>query len=256
MVINMEIKSLKAIDTHTHINHGSPYDTKVSEIYTATLEELLEISRAARIEKMFCSTFPSVLSTEPIIEDNEYLFNLCQEHEGLYQWVVIEPRIDETFKQARRMLNHGKCVGIKLHPSYHKYPLKDHAKKIFSFASEFGAIVQIHPDIPPSEYVEVADEYPDVTFIFAHLGSVPHVDAIERAKHRNIYTDTSGGASVNNRVIEYAVERVGSDRILFGTDTYASGFQRGRIEYALISDEDKINILRSNAERLFENFLK
>ncbi|MBQ9543644.1 MAG: hypothetical protein IJV00_00800 [Clostridia bacterium] len=28
-----------------------------------------------------------------------------------------------------------------------------------------------------------------------------------------------------------------------------SGFQRGRIEYALISDEDKQNILRNNALR-------
>ena len=71
------------------------------------------------------------------------------------------------------------------------------------------------------------------------------------AKHRNIYTDTSGMASLKNKLIEYAVSQIGSDRILFGTDTYAAGAQRGRIEYAMISQEDKENILFNNAKRLF-----
>jgi predicted TIM-barrel fold metal-dependent hydrolase len=51
------------------------------------------------------------------------------------------------------------------------------------------------------------------------------------------------------------VEQIGSEHILFGTDSYAAGFQRGRIEYALISDEAKMNILRNNALNLFRNQL-
>jgi hypothetical protein len=86
--------------------------------------------------------------------------------------------------------------------------------------------------------------------------NVTYANAIEFAEHGNVYTDTSGNASSKNHVIEYMVERVGSERILFGTDTYAAGFQRGRIEYALIPDEDKCNILRYNAERLFGDRLK
>ncbi len=45
------------------------------------------------------------------------------------------------------------------------------------------------------------------------------------------------------------------DRILFGTDTYAAGAQKGRIEYALISKDDKENILWKNAEKLFEKYM-
>ena len=70
-------------------------------------------------------------------------------------------------------------------------------------------------------------------------------------KNGNVFLDTSGAASSRNNIIEYAVSQVGSDHILFGTDTYASGFQRGRIEYALITDEDNKKILRENAVRLF-----
>ncbi len=49
---------------------------------------------------------------------------------------------------------------------------------------------------------------------------------------------------------------MGSERILFGTDTYAAGFQRGRIEYAQISDADKENILVNNAVRLFGHLIE
>ncbi len=87
--------------------------------------------------------------------------------------------------------------------------------------------------------------------IIAHLGSAEHIDAIKRAVHGNIYTDTSGGASNNNHVIEYAVSKVGADKILFGTDTYAAPFQYGRIALAPISFENKEKILFGNAMRMF-----
>ena len=92
----------------------------------------------------------------------------------------------------------------------------------------------------------------------AHLGSysgTTYADAIEFARYGNVYVDTSGIASSKNYVIEYTVNRVGSEKILFGTDTYAAGFQKGRIDYALISGQDKENILHRNAERLFEKIL-
>lgn len=48
-----------------------------------------------------------------------------------------------------------------------------------------------------------------------------------------------------------AVEKVGSEKIFFGTDTYSCGFQTGRILFARIRDKDKENILYLNAKRHF-----
>lgn len=250
--------NIKAIDTHMHIFHGTKYEPKTNELESAYLDILMKLSEGAGIDKMFCSTYASVTSTEPVEEENEYLFRLTQEVDCLYQWVVIDPRNEKTFQQADRMLGHGKCVGIKLHPVDHKYSLSECGDKIFSFASGHKAIIQIHPETDADYILPFANRYPDVTFIMAHLGSYGVSDsrAIEGANHGNVYADTSGMASFKNLVTEYTVGRVGSERILFGTDTYATGFQRGRIEYALISDEDKENILRKNAERLFGRFLK
>ena len=58
-------------------------------------------------------------------------------------------------------------------------------------------------------------------------------------------------ASLKNMLIEYAVSQIGSERILFGTDTYSAASQRGRIEFSMITDSDKENILLNNAKELF-----
>ncbi len=241
-----------AIDSHTHINHNSKWDTKTNDVYKADLDSILEISDSANIDKILCTTFSSVIADKDIEESNDYMFDLSKNNDRIYQWVVVDPRRETTFFQAEEMLKSKKCVGIKIHPDYHGYSVFDHGDKIFSFAAEREAVVLMHPQVPVSDITNYADKYPKTKIIVAHLGGVGHVDAIANAKHRNVYTDTSGSASTQNFVVEYAVKRVGSENILFGTDSYASGFQRGRIEYALISDKDKENILRNNARRLFE----
>lgn len=251
----MFVKEIIAIDSHTHINHGSEFDSAPnSKLYTATLENLMKINKVAGVEKMLCSTFASVISNEVVEKENEYMLNLVENVENLYQWVVIDPQNENTFKQGDKMLQSKKCVGIKLHPPYHKYSIFEYEDKLFSYASEHKTNVLIHPETDADYILPIADKYPDVTFIMAHMGSYgeeSYANAIEFSKYGNVYTDTSGFASSKNLCIEYVVERVGSERILFGTDTYATGFQRGRIEYALISEQDKINILKNNAERLF-----
>ena len=244
--------NITAIDSHTHINWNSKWDTKTNDTYKVDLDTLLEICDGAKIDKLLCSTFSSVIADKDIEESNEYLFNLSNKNDRVYQWVVIDPRKEATFLQAEEMLKSQKCVGIKIHPDYHGYSIFEHGDKVFSFAAEREAIVLMHPQVPVPDITRYADKYPKTKIIVAHLGGVSHVDAIANAKHKNVFTDTSGSASTQNYVVEYAVKRVGSENILFGTDTYSAGFQRGRIEYALISDKDKENILRYNAERLFE----
>ncbi|MBE6955847.1 MAG: amidohydrolase [Ruminococcaceae bacterium] len=249
---------LIAIDSHTHINHGHPEDASAERTpgYSAMPDWLYRVNDGAGVGKMLCSTFASVRTTEHIVAENEYLFDLVSREERLYQWVVMDPRIPETFDQAERMLAGDKTVGIKLHPLYHKYSLPRYADALFSFAARRRAVVLIHPEEQPDYILPIADRYPDVTFIVAHLGDEHYVDAVAYARHGNVWTDTSGIASSKNALLEYAVGRIGSERILFGTDTYSPGFQRGRVDYALIDEADKRNILRHNALKLFGDKLK
>jgi len=163
---------------------------------------------------------------------------------------VIDPRQPQTFRQAEAMLASKKTLGIKIHPTYHRYDICEYADALFSFADEHRAFVLMHPD-HIEEMPRFADKYPNMKLIIAHLGSIAHIDAIAGAKCGNIYTDTSGGASSLNNILEYAVNRVGSEKIFFGTDTYSCAFQYGRVALSPISDEDKENILYKNAMRCF-----
>jgi predicted TIM-barrel fold metal-dependent hydrolase len=212
---------------------------------------LKQISEHAHIAKVFASPFDGLLDTERTEQTNEDMMQLAAANDFLYQWVVIDPRNDNTFAQAERMLKSEKCVGIKLHPVCHQYSLEEYGDKIFSFADQHSAIVQIHPQKGADAILPFANQYANTRFIMAHLGGEKHIRAVKEAKHGNVYVDTSGMASLKNLLIEHAVSQIGSERILFGTDTYSAASQRGRIEFAMISDKDKENILFYNAQKLF-----
>ena len=249
-----------AIDTHCHINYGvkeklpNNHLSKImveGDLYSAYPNTIKRVSEAAHIEKVFASPFIGLFDREQIGQANEDMAKFAADNELLYQWVVIDPRNDNTFAQAERMLKHEKCVGIKLHPVCHNYSLEEYGDKIFSFADQLSAIVQIHPEKGADYIVPFADRYTRARFIMAHLGGEAHIRAVRNAKHGNVYVDTSGMASLKNMIIEYAVSQIGSERILFGTDTYSAASQRGRIEFSMITDSDKENILLNNAKELF-----
>ena len=65
-----------AIDSHTHLNWGSQWDTKTKETYKADLDNLMKINDAAKIDKMLCTTFSSVLADKDITESNDYMYDL------------------------------------------------------------------------------------------------------------------------------------------------------------------------------------
>ena len=239
------------IDVHSHFNHGSRFDCAESETHLRGIEHQESVYLHYGVRAAGISTFASVLEhTECIVEENEYLHALIDEKDWVYQWVVIDPRQKETYLQAERMLSHPKVLGIKIHPAYHGYDLADYKDELFGFADRLGATVLMHPQ-NISKMPAFVDPYPNMRLIIAHLGSKEHVDAVAAARHGNIYTDTSGGASSSNHIIEYAVERIGSKKILFGTDTYSFAFQFGRIALSALSLADKENILYKNAMELF-----
>ncbi len=238
------------IDIHSHFNHGSSFDTPQTNAHIRDFEFLESEYKRVGVAKVGMSSFPAVTHPECITDENIYLHKLIGQKDTVYQWVVVDPRQKETYAQAEQMLLHPKVLGIKIHPSYHGYGLEEFADELFSFANQRKTVVLMHPQ-NISEMPKLIDGYPDMKLIIAHLGSTEHVDAIANARHGNIFTDTSGGASSQNNIVEYAVSRIGSEKILFGTDTYSFAFQFGRIALSSLSFEDKENILWKNALKLF-----
>jgi predicted TIM-barrel fold metal-dependent hydrolase len=250
---------INAIDTHCHIRYA-PLETlkpiPISKImqegpyYTAYWEELKQMEKAAKISTVLASPIEALVDPADTVQANEDMFRLVQDIPNLYQWVVIDPRQKETYAQAEKMLSHPKVLGIKIQSFEQKYDIREYADELFAFVNAHKSVLLMHPHYI-SQMPQFADKYPDMKLIIAHVASKDHVDAIASAKYGNIYTDTSGGASSRNNIIEYAVNRIGSEKILFGTDTYSFAFQFGRIALSDLSQEDKENILWKNAKTPF-----
>jgi hypothetical protein len=197
------------------------------------------------------------------VAGNEEAHRVIDETEGLLQWVILNPLQEATFAQTREMLQHPKCVGIKIHPEEHQYPIKEYGRRLYEAAEENDAVVLTHSGCllsAPEEFVPLANDFPTVKVILAHIGNGGYaggdpsgqVQAVQGAKHGNLYADTSSARSIMPGLIEWAVAEIGAEHILYGTDTplYFAPMQRARIDHADITDEEKRQILRTNAIEL------
>lgn len=263
----MKKDDVKAIDVHAHFgNFDNHADNKlVQQFMSAPPEMVIQLARMANTSFTTVSSlraFTPRFKTD-VINGNKDTAELVGKEAELLQWVVVNPLEPETYSQAERMLQLPKCVGIKIHPEEHGYPIVEHGRAIFEFAATHKAVIETHSgeqNSVPGDFVQFANSFPEVKLILSHLGcgwdgDLSHqVRAIQACKHGNIFTDTSSANSILPNIIEWAVKEIGADRILYATDSplHFPPVYRARIDHADISDEDKRLILHDNAVALLD----
>lgn len=261
----MSTESLPAIDVHGHYGRydcGKP--SLVNDLMSGSAAIVAERARRANIRLTIVSPLAALLPRGKgnAVLGNEQAARDVAATPGLLQYVVIDPRVAETYRQADALLRQPQCVGIKIHPEEHVYPINEFGEAIFKFAAERKAIVLSHSSERNSlaaDLVDWANRFPEMRLILAHIGCgwdndyTHQVRAIQQSRHGNVVADTSSSRSVTPGLIEWAVQQIGVDRVLFGTDTplYAAGMQRARIDQSELSEADRRAILCENAERLF-----
>lgn len=265
-MVQTDVCVLKAIDVHSHfgalVRSEEPVDG-FPRYYTET-EYLLQNMKLARIGISINSSFYSLMPRgfgEAAASNRMVLEELDNLDPGICVWAVVNPLELASYDTAAELLQHPRCMGIKVHPEEHLYPILEHGEAIYEFAAKHNALIITHSgeaNSLPEDFCVFANRYPEVVTITSHLGCgydgrCDHqVRAVEENLHTNLYTDTSSAKSMTCGLLEWAVERIGSERILFGTDSgcYFSPSQRARVDYAHITDWDKENILCRNILRL------
>jgi len=255
--------AIKAIDVHGHYGRSIRRDPLRDELLSADAAGVARRAHAANIEWTVVSPLLGLFPRGEAIASvgNDEAFAVVPKTPGLRQWVIVNPLEPKTYAQAETMLKAPWCVGIKIHPEEHIYPIRDHGKAIFEFATRHRAVVLTHsggPNSEPLAFVPFFNDFSEVPLILAHLGHMEggdnrqQVKAIQASRHGNVYVDTSSSMSIMSGLIEWAVGEIGADRILFGTDTplYFAAMQRMRIEQAEIAEDDRRKILSENARRL------
>lgn len=104
----------------------------------------------------------------------------------------------------------------------------------------------------PHDVADLARRFPEARVIMAHLEGSGLRGILDVADVPNVWIDTSGSQPFTG-TLEFAVETLGSKRILFGSDLMGRSLesQLGRIFGANLAEDDLENILRANARELF-----
>ncbi len=261
----MSSEFIPAIDAHGHFGRYDCGRTDIiNEFMTGDADIVAQRARVANIRLTIVSPLEALLprGKADAVVGNRNAARIVAETPGLLQYVVIDPRRPETYQQAEEMLQLPTCVGIKIHPEEHVYPIQEHGAAIFEFAARQRAVVLSHSSEQnslASELVIFANQFPEMRLILAHIGCgwdgdyTHQVRAVQQSRHGNVFADTSSARSITPNLIEWAVREIGAERVLFGTDTplYHPSMQRARIDHADLSDSDRRLILHKNAERLF-----
>ena len=172
---------------------------------------------------------------------------------------------DECIAELERCFDHLGMKFLKIYPDYYGKPVDDPGYyPIFEWADERNLVIMCHSSYGtgspsdsltgPLRFIGLSDRYPNIRWVLAHSGNdtpgqIQAVTAGQSSPNIFLETCTSFGAQ---GTIEFLVEGVGGDRVLFGSDMplIDGKFGVGRIVTADISDEDKKKILGLNAMKL------
>ncbi len=188
----------------------------------------------------------------------------AEQFDNLRFWAVVNPKRPGWQSPTDKLLDHPRCAGVKLHPRFHWWPVEQCAEQVFAYLNERSVLTLTHTGHAgnePERFIPYANRFPNARLILAHLGNDDvddtldrQIKAVQAATQGNVWTDTSSFRSVTSNLVEYAVQTLGDDRILFGTDTpiYWAAMQKSRVAYAEISADAKRNILHDNAAGLLD----
>jgi predicted TIM-barrel fold metal-dependent hydrolase len=134
----------------------------------------------------------------------------------------------------------------------YKYDTPEWAE-VMKLATELNLVIQIHTNT--REMQHLAENFPDATIVFPHLGG-NRDDIFARiaivAQHKNTCIELSGSGIERVGILEKAVKEIGADRVLYGSDFTINEPSAviARVKNAFLSAEDREKILYRNVERL------
>lgn len=184
----------------------------------------------------------------------------------LYCCGTVHPDAENAVEEVERIKSLGLC-GIKLHPEYQFFrPDDERLFPIYCKAAEMGLFVVFHAGwdpigkdeilAPPRSFAYIAEKFPDLTIVAAHVGGMKLFDEVEdclAGKFDNVYFDTGAVADyIKSEQLFRIIEKHGADKILFASDApWDDPLKEAEmINSSPLSDKEKNMIFYENAERL------
>ena len=243
--LQKSIKGELIIDCHAH--YGLTYPMYVP--YWSE-KQFIDYVNLIGIEYICISHF---LSVGPDFKaGNDEVFRLMKRypHKIIGQAVINPNYPSEVRIELERCFNNGFRI-FKLHPMFHEYRADGkNYKPVYEFCDDNKLIILSHSFESPDFLEKMAKKYKNIIYIIGHGNDKGYEEVLKNFK--NVFMSIVCSNEFGE--IERLVREVGSDKLLFGTDTpyLDAGFQLGSIIYADISDMDKRKILGKNMFKILK----
>lgn len=242
--------------------HMSPYRYASNSI---TAEESRDLLQAAGVDRALCWLMPQ--EVDDVSESNQYVYEKCKSISMFtpFGWANVMEGEDKAVADAIRCLEEYGFIGVKLNGAQNEYPIdslpalhvcEEIAKRNGMIAFHIGA------DSPnftsPHRAAVVANLFPETPILMAHMGGAsPTSENVSRS-----VIDVAKicpnmiliGSAIKATDVKVAVEELGSERVMFGSDQPFGDVKKCLEDYRETFkgyDENAVaNIMYRTAERV------
>ena len=255
------------IDAHVHIGRWMRPFRRGGTSSADAIEELIQSAKRSGIEQLCVSSlgdkgYSHYPGTEEFISANTHVLEIMRILPEILGFCYVNPQhTEKSLAELDRCIIDGGMVGIKF---WIACKASDrHIDPVVQRAIELDVPILQHAwykttgnyehESIPADVADLAERFPDVTLIMAHLHGAGYRGILDIAPYPNVLADVSGG-DPEATIVEFGVQELGAERIVFGSDAPGRSFgvQLGKVLGANISDEAKELILHGNAERILK----
>jgi predicted TIM-barrel fold metal-dependent hydrolase len=233
------------IDAHCHAGKGEA----MSAPWTSFADPAVTLRRAeeAGIDKTII--FP--IENPTYERANEEIARLVERHAGKFIGFAKHDPIAEAGRIKPLLKREVKELGLK-GLKLHKLPTRE----VLDTVAELAIPVLFHPP-KVADFHMIAEAYPQVSFIMAHLGSFAsqnwseHLAAIDLAKrYPNVFLESS--SVVFFEYLEQAARELPAEKLIFGSDgpLVDSRVELYKIKLLRLSKDHEAKVLSGNILRL------
>jgi predicted TIM-barrel fold metal-dependent hydrolase len=243
------VNHVKILDAHNHIGYSVAYGE-------LSAEDLIKQMDAAKIDMAVVFSINVAGKV-----DNDYVAKSVKKYPNrLIGFALVDPQWgDDAVNELKRCVTKLGMKGLKLHPDITGYAIDNHAltDPIFEICTKYKLPIVSHaggdnPRTMPLQFEEMAKTFPDVKIMMAHMGVWQSFEPARRVAKRNdnLFLDTAGNPFVLS--IKDAVEQVGADKVVMGTDTPSGDFQVSLkiIERAVAKAQDRELVMGGTLKRI------
>jgi len=177
---------------------------------------------------------------------NEPIFQaVADKPDRFLGWVFVNPEGGtDQMQELNKWKDKPGFIGVKAHPFWHRYQPVE-LLPVAVLLAKMGKPLLIHAGFDAhGDYDVLLQKVPDLKLILAHAGFPLYSDTWNKIKNnKNVYVDLSQTSYLNERITWQAIEYLGVERCLFGTDG----------PYGAQGDDDLFDysFIKRRIERLF-----